>query len=271
MAIVLASKPGLSSTTTLHIPKDWDPTWLRNFISNQLKGADVRNAVGVNGISVTGTIASPYATISLGPGPIVLNTPAGTVALTINGAAGQDALDVKVAGTPIFSVAAGGIFANTWGSQSGIQTITAGGGLQITGTSITGKGLTANAQVDMAPDTGTFTATLTGCTTAPTGTARWAKIGNLVLLQLPAITGTSNSTGCTFTGVPSEIWTTASGGSNQSIPFIVDNSVTTNGAVSVGTSGTVQFYKGASETTASFTAAGTKGLNASVTVAYSLF
>lgn len=244
MVNVLATKPGINGANTLSIPKTWDAAWFRGFIANSLKGADVRNAVGTNGITISGNISSPYATISLGPGPIVLNTPAGTVALTINGAAGQDALDVKVAGTLIFSV---------------------------TGTSITGKGLTANAQVDMAPDTGTFTATLTGCTTAPTGTARWAKIGNLVLLQLPAITGTSNSTGCTFTGVPSEIWTTASGASNQSIPFIVDNSVTTNGAVSVGNSGTVQFYKGASETTASFTAAGTKGLNASVTVAYSLF
>ncbi len=98
MAIVLASKPGLSSTTTLHIPKDWDPTWFRNFISNQLKGADVRNAVGANGIVVSGNISSPYATISLGgtgpvtiPFPVTITPPAGTVGLTINGATGQQA------------------------------------------------------------------------------------------------------------------------------------------------------------------------------------
>jgi hypothetical protein len=89
MAIVLASKPGLSSTTTLHIPTTWDPTWFRNFISNQLKGADVRNAEGSGGIKVTGTLASPYATIGFGapvtlPGPVtitggglVVGTPSG--------------------------------------------------------------------------------------------------------------------------------------------------------------------------------------------------
>jgi len=75
MVNVLASKPGLSSTTTLRIPKDWDPTWFRNFISNQLKGADVRNAVGSNGITVSGNISSPYATISLGTGPTILGGP----------------------------------------------------------------------------------------------------------------------------------------------------------------------------------------------------
>jgi hypothetical protein len=99
MVIALVSKPGLSSTTTLHIPKDWDATWFRNLISNQLKGADVRNAIGANGITVTGTIASPYATITLGPGPIVLNTATGTVTLTVNGAAGQYAEVVKGSST----------------------------------------------------------------------------------------------------------------------------------------------------------------------------
>jgi hypothetical protein len=59
----LASKPGLTNASTLSIPKQWDPTWFRGIISNLLQGADVRNAVGANGISVSGNIASPYATI----------------------------------------------------------------------------------------------------------------------------------------------------------------------------------------------------------------
>lgn len=95
MAIVLASKPGLSSTTTLNIPKDWDPTWFRNLISNQLKGGDVRNAVGTNGISITGNIASPYATISIGPGPIVLQPTAGQTTLTVNGAANLNTVVIQ--------------------------------------------------------------------------------------------------------------------------------------------------------------------------------
>jgi len=93
VAIVLKSKPGLSSTTTLNIPKDWDPTWFRNLISNQLKGADVRNAVGVNGIVVSGNISSPYATIGFGapvtlPGPVTISAPATGTALYVYGANG---------------------------------------------------------------------------------------------------------------------------------------------------------------------------------------
>jgi hypothetical protein len=70
VAINLASKPGLTGATALSIPKDWSAAWFRGFINNLLKGADVRNAIGANGIKVTGNIASPYATIGLG-------TPAG--------------------------------------------------------------------------------------------------------------------------------------------------------------------------------------------------
>ncbi len=64
MVIALKSKPGITSASTLAIPKNWDPVWFRHFINNQLKGADVRNAIGVNGVTVSGNIASPYATIS---------------------------------------------------------------------------------------------------------------------------------------------------------------------------------------------------------------
>lgn len=89
MAIALASKPGLTGASALSIPKEWDATWFRGFINNLLKGGDVRNASGANGISVTGTIASPYATISIGGSgvtyPIILNPPAGQYALQING------------------------------------------------------------------------------------------------------------------------------------------------------------------------------------------
>ena len=89
MAIVLASKPGLTSATALSIPKDWDATWYRNHINNLLKGADVRNAIGANGISVTGNIASPYATIGFKapitlPAPVNINTPDNISAMSFN-------------------------------------------------------------------------------------------------------------------------------------------------------------------------------------------
>lgn len=104
MVIALASKPGLTGASALSIPKAWDSAWFRGFINNLLKGGDVRNAVGSGGIVVSGTIASPYATIGFGapvtlPGPVVILTPTTAVsALTINGHAG--AATVNIVGPP---------------------------------------------------------------------------------------------------------------------------------------------------------------------------
>jgi hypothetical protein len=52
----------------------------------------------------------------------------------------------------------------------------------------------------------TFTATLTGCDTSPTGTVRAVKQGTLVTLYLPLITGTSNSTAATLTGLSTSLY-----------------------------------------------------------------
>jgi hypothetical protein len=84
MVLALKSKPGLTGASALSIPKDWDATWFRGFINNLLKGADVRNAVGVNGITVSGTIASPYATISLGVGTTLVGA-ANEISITTAG------------------------------------------------------------------------------------------------------------------------------------------------------------------------------------------
>jgi hypothetical protein len=75
MATPLKSKPGLTGATALSIPKTWDPKWFRGFISNMLKGADVRNAIGVDGITITGNISSPYATIGFTGAPSANVTP----------------------------------------------------------------------------------------------------------------------------------------------------------------------------------------------------
>src|ERR1700689_686399 len=73
MPIPLKTKPGINGANVLSIPKDWDATWFRKFINNSLKGADVRNAIEGPGITITGNISSPYATISSTGG-----TPGGT-------------------------------------------------------------------------------------------------------------------------------------------------------------------------------------------------
>lgn len=59
--------------------------------------------------------------------------------------------------------------------------------------------------VNITGSTGTFTATATGCTTSPTGTATWAKIGNLVTLNLPMLACTSNLATYTYTGMSAAI------------------------------------------------------------------
>lgn len=86
----LQTKPGINGANTLSIPKDWDSTWFRKFLANSLKGADVRNAVGSGGITVSGNISSPYATIGFGapvtlPGPVTITTSATAAPnLTVN-------------------------------------------------------------------------------------------------------------------------------------------------------------------------------------------
>lgn len=302
MAIVLASKPGLSSTTTLAIPKDWSSSWFRGLITNQLQGGDVRNAVGANGITVSGNIASPYATISFGPGPIVLTSPSGTVPLTINATA-ANALVINAApgnfGIRVNSAAGAsgaygivtvgstttnqsfGLFAQAGTSasdfamklvnQANSQTLFA---VQGTGSSnslaIAGWGNTAGSVVDMSPDTGSFTATATGITGSPTGTAVWAKMGNVVILSLPAITAnTSTAATFTLTGLPSEIQPTRTW--NIPINFAEDNGAGTAGTAQINNaSGTITLFKGIATTGSSWTASGNKGLLAQNTMVYGL-
>jgi hypothetical protein len=135
---------------------------------------------------------------------------------------------------------------------------------------VQGYGPTAAGLVDMTPDTGSFTITLVGCTTSPTGTAFWSKQGNHVTLMLPTLTGTSNSTGLSVTGLPAEIQPART--HNCSVPFLEDAGATTGGAAQVNAaSGTIVFFKGANTSTASFTnSATTKGIAAANTFTYFL-
>lgn len=140
----------------------------------------------------------------------------------------------------------------------------------ITGATLQGYGPTAAGLVDMTPDTGSFTATLVGCTTSPTGTAVWARNGNMVTVTLPGLNGTSNSTGLSITGLPTEIQPTRT--HNCAAPFFQDAGVATAGVAQVNNaSGTIVFFKGASTSAASWTNSSTaKGLTASNTFTYFL-
>src|SRR5208337_8193 len=99
----LISKPGITSVSTLSIPVDWDKVWFGNFIQNQLKGADVRNAIGANGITITGNISTPYATIGIsGPatitGPITINATGSNIPLYVMGTTGSGQYAMRIDG-----------------------------------------------------------------------------------------------------------------------------------------------------------------------------
>lgn len=118
---------------------------------------------------------------------------------------------------------------------------------------------------------GTFTGTITGCTTSPTGTCKYVVMGNIVTLLLSTITGTSNTTSLTMTGLPAAIQPATA---QNIICTVEDNTANIVGMAQVNAgSGTVTFFRdvlatGALSTTG-FTAAGTKGFS-SPTITYLL-
>ncbi len=109
---------------------------------------------------------------------------------------------------------------------------------------------------------GSFTATLTGCTTAPTVSVSYCVEGNQVTLNIPQILATSNATGATLTGMPTNLYPAV----NQWPACLVqDNGTTSPGRLLIDTAGLMTLNKLASSI---FTNSGTKGLEYS-TVTYS--
>lgn len=104
---------------------------------------------------------------------------------------------------------------------------------------------------------GSFTATITGCTTAPTALWVYTRVGNCVTLTMPGLTATSNSTSLTFTGLPANLQPVRAG---RCFAAWVDNGVAQIGMVGVAAgSGTITAFLGTGLLAAGFTAAGTKG------------
>lgn len=105
----------------------------------------------------------------------------------------------------------------------------------------------------------TFTATLVGCTTEPTGTARYTVSAGIVCLALPELTGTSNSALAVLDGLPEEITPEHD---QRCIAAIINNGVTASAMIQIGTDTGITLYKDLDA--GAFTAAGTKGLRACV-------
>ena len=122
---------------------------------------------------------------------------------------------------------------------------------------------------------GSFTGTLTGYASGPTGTVSYkifanpAGTGKLCTLHIKAnITGTSNATALTMAGLPSAVRPVGA----VSLPCLVtDNAVLVIASVSISASGsTIVFGMGAGFSSTGFTNSGTKGLIGGWQITYAL-
>lgn len=104
---------------------------------------------------------------------------------------------------------------------------------------------------------GSFTASLTGCTASVTGTARYVVDNDVCTLYLPGLTGTSNATSATITGLPAAIHpSTAVFGT---VLLALDNGAEVLAQCDI-TAGVLTLYRNGSTT--GWAAAGTKGVRA---------
>jgi hypothetical protein len=109
----------------------------------------------------------------------------------------------------------------------------------------------------VAETTGTYTGSLTGCTTTPTGTIAYVKQGSVVTMYIPSFTGTSNTTAATITGMPTALEPSAS---RQVFFHVVNNGAGVVGTGTIGTDGTITLTAGPNGD--AFTASGAKGTGA---------
>jgi hypothetical protein len=108
---------------------------------------------------------------------------------------------------------------------------------------------------------GSFTGTLTGCTTSPTGTVKYVRVGKVVHLKIPAITGTSNTTAMTITGMPASIYPPADArlSPRQGASCQDNTSQWDTCTLNLTSAGVLKYTGPGSGTYTSFTSSGTKG------------
>jgi len=119
---------------------------------------------------------------------------------------------------------------------------------------------------------GNTTVTLTGYAAGPTGTLQWrieGASGRVTIWAPAAITGTSNATGLTITGLPYTVFPQTA----LLVPcFVTDNAVQVSASCNFASgSGTITVGMGAGFSATGFTNTGTKGLPAGFTLSYPLY
>ena len=88
---------------------------------------------------------------------------------------------------------------------------------------------------------GSFTATLTGVSGSVTGTAYYSRVGPFVLLNIPSLSGASNATSLTITGLPATLWPAANTYTSSVIYALSSGVSTTNVFATLGPSGTIRY------------------------------
>jgi hypothetical protein len=145
----------------------------------------------------------------------------------------------------------------TIGTTGGIQVGSPTGGDKGAGTLNTAGPIYQNG-VQLF-DSGTFSSTMAGGTTAPSVTVSWYKIGNVVHISIPTISATSNSTTFTLNGLPAAL-RLSSGNTAAALPSCTDNSAFAfSASVFLDTSSFMTICKNGDAN--GWTASGIKGLN----------
>lgn len=251
---------------------------LRQIQLDMLRHADVRNAVGVGvTISADGN-SSPTIEAASNSASVLTATAAPdlpssrrlvgstSVQFADGGPGGTFTASVPANGLAYDRLAQAGAFSvlgNGASSTGNVAAITAAADGRYLGRAAGAVSFKTIEDADLPAtmartSTGTFTATLTGCTATITGTAHWAKAGSLVTLQLPFLAGTSNANTCTVTGLPAAIQPARI---QEYIALLVrDNSTYMIGLASISTGGVITLYPGANLSATSWTAANAKGL-----------
>jgi len=136
---------------------------------------------------------------------------------------------------------------------------------------VTAYGTQAAAQVDMTPDSGSFTGTFLGFSGTFTTTVTWYRVGRIVYLTFTAAQGTSNAVTFKLTNLPSYLQSSALRTFDFALPFsgMEDNSANgfTSGAT-ISNSATLTFSKAGSAN--GWTASGNKGFATDITLSYAL-
>lgn len=119
---------------------------------------------------------------------------------------------------------------------------------------------------------GSFTGTLTGYASPPTGTVQYRVTTNcqVTLWVTAAISGTSNAATMTMTGVPYNLWPNI-GSVQLTTNIVTDNSASAAGCFSVPSQSGTLTFSNTGACAGAMTNTGTKGLPAGWTVTYTLY